>query len=351
MKRLLNRPFFIRLLHWEYWPFGVVYGPIIPIFLLLCVRVRSFFFYSAANPSIENGGFLMESKKKIYALMPEGSYPATLSFSAGASPAEALEALRRQQLGYPLIAKPDIGARGRGVRQLNSDADLARYCRESPLDFLVQERIDYPLETGIFYCRFPGEAKGRLTGIVSKQFLAVTGDGFSTIAQLLKREKRYILQLKSLEKMYGDKLHAVPANGEVLELVPFGNHARGACFLDDSHRIDEKLTNLIDAFCQQVDGFHYGRLDIRFRSWETFKEGLDFSVIELNGAGAEPTHMYDPKHNLFFAWKEIIRHWLILARISRQQHKTGVPYLSFRAGRQMFIENKKFEKKIAAINV
>jgi hypothetical protein len=31
---------------------------------------------------------------------------------------------------------------------------------------------------------------------------------------------------------------------------------------------------------------------------EELEQGINFSIVELNGA--EPTHIYDPKHSLFF---------------------------------------------------
>ena len=65
-----KKPFWIRLFHWEYWSFNTVYIPIYPVFIFLCLRARSFFFYAASNPKIKNGGFLGESKKDIYALVP-----------------------------------------------------------------------------------------------------------------------------------------------------------------------------------------------------------------------------------------------------------------------------------------
>lgn len=345
------KPFFIKLFNWEYWSFNTVYAPIIPIFLLLCARARSFFFFSAANPGIENGGFLMESKKKIYAIMPEGSFPATISFKAGVAGSDALQAIKDGGLDFPIIAKPDIGARGRGVRKLQTVADLSKYCSDSPLDFMVQEYIPYPLEAGIFYCRMPGAQTGRITGIVSKEFLSITGTGTHSIRQLLEQEKRFILQLPTLETIYGKTLEDIPAQGEIRELVPYGNHARGAKFLDASDQADAALHKQMDLICRNIPGFYYGRLDIRFCTWETLKSGKDFSVIELNGSGSEPTHIYDPRHSIFFAWKEIIRHWLILFRISRIQHKSGIPYMSFTEGRKMFRDNAAFEKMIEVIHV
>lgn len=43
---------FIRLTHWEYWPFSVVYAPLYPYWLLLVLRSRSFFFFNTSNPGI-----------------------------------------------------------------------------------------------------------------------------------------------------------------------------------------------------------------------------------------------------------------------------------------------------------
>jgi hypothetical protein len=76
-------------------------------------------------------------------------------------------------------------------------------------------------------------------------------------------------------------------------------------------------------------------------------EGKDFSIIELNGAGSEPTHIYDPAHSIFFAWKEIIRHWNILYKISRLNHNFHkLPYMKFGPGIQMLRENTRHFKLV-----
>ncbi len=351
IKRLQYHPFFIRLFNWEYWSFNAVYLLIMPVWAGLGIRARSFFFFSASNPAIENGGFLMESKKKIYDLLPEASYPKTIYFPVGSAPGAVAQQVKAAGFRYPLVGKPDVGGKGKGVKKLATEAELLAYAQWSPLDYLVQEFVPQPHEAGIFYYRFPGNATGRISGIVQKELLAVTGDGRSTMRQLLERDKRFILQLPVLEIMYGNALDDILPAGMQKELVPYGNHARGAKFLDHSHLTDERLTRSIDALCRNVKGFYYGRLDIRYNSWEELCQGKNFSVIELNGAGSEPTHIYDPRHSLFFAWKEIIRHWIILWRISRINHKKGVPYLTTREGLQMLKENRQFEQKIDTLYV
>ena len=348
IKRILHHPFIIKLSHWEYWSFNAVYGPVLIYWFWLCVKARSFFFFNTSNPTIKNGGFLLESKKEIYDIIPKQFYPSTLFFKAGVHPLELENALRNSALQFPLIGKPDIGGKGRGVKKLYNINELIEYAENSKVDFLLQEFIPFENEAGIFYCRFPNEAKGFISGVVEKEFLTVEGDGISTIEELLKKEKRFILQLAALRNAYGEKLQQVLRKDEKYLLVPYGNHARGAKFIDASKRINEALTDTIDKISKQIPGFYFGRMDIRFNTWEELAQGKHFSIIELNGAGSEPTHIYDPKHSIFFAWKEIIHHWNLLFKISRINHRLHkLSYMNFHSGMQMLRDNNRHIQMIS----
>jgi hypothetical protein len=287
----------------------------------------------------------MESKKEVYDLIPFEYYPATLFFKA-ASPLEGILALLKQRnLKYPLIGKPDIGMKGMMVKKLENENELSFYAENSKVDFLIQEYVPFKNEIGIFYYRFPNKEKGHISGIVKKEFLAVRGDGVSTVERLLLKNKRAILQLPTLRIKEKDKMNIVLQKEEELIIVPYGNHVRGAKFLDDSSLIDEKLTNTIDSICKKVNGFYFGRLDIRYNDWEELKQGKNFSIIELNGSGSEPTHIYDPKHSVFWAWKEIAKHWKILYRISKLNHQLqNTPYMTTRMGLDMFKQNSEYVK-------
>lgn len=348
MKKLLHHPFFIRLRHWEYWPFHVVYGPLYFYWLWLCLKARSFFFFNTANPSIKNGGFLMESKMEIYNLIPQSYYPKTILIHTGIRKAEIILQLANSGMKFPLIGKPDIGMKSLMVKRLEKVEDLLAYADQSKVEFLVQECIPYPHEIGIFYYRYPDKTTGNISGIVKKIFLSVLGDGRSTIRELIQKKQRAFLQRKALEKMYGKKLNEVLSQGEEFVLVPYGSHFRGAEFIDESFRIDAALTKVIDDICRQVKGFYYGRLDLRFNSWEELQQGKNFLIVEMNGTGSEPTHIYDPGHSLFFAWREIIRHWKILYRISRMNyHPEKMPFMSVKKGLEMLKENHAYVKLIA----
>ncbi|MGC4034622.1 MAG: hypothetical protein QM764_01585 [Chitinophagaceae bacterium] len=349
-QRILHKPFFIKLFHWEYWSMTAVYAFIYPVFVWLAIRCGFKYFFVAANPRIRYGGFLMESKKEIYDQLPEGLYPKTIFSKPVGDITNILQQIEKQQMNFPLIIKPDIGMRGLAAKKVETKEDLKTCVAKFDIDFLVQEFVPYQNEVGIFYYRYPGQERGNISGIVGKEFLSITGDGINSLLHLLQKDKRFVLQLDSLQKEYGDELNRILAKGENEVLVPYGNHARGSKFLDFSDRIDEELISVINEICLQVPEFHYGRIDLRYNTWEEVKAKKNFSIIELNGAGSEPTHMYDPKHSLFFAWKEIIRHWIILWKISRLNHRRGFAYMTFSEGSKMFRDNGSYVKKLEAVH-
>ena len=275
---------------------------------------------------------MAESKKAIYNLIPPQYYPKTEIINEGNTLQTVFSKFAELKLTYPIIAKPDIGLRGSAVRKIYNNSELADYHQKANFDYLIQDLIPFANEVGIFYVRYPNEKSGKITGIVSKEFLIVTGDGTSTIDQLIKENPRFELQRKVLVKEYGPQLFEVLSLGEQRNLVPFGNHARGAKFLDASDLITPKLTAMIDGICREIPEFYFGRLDIMYDTFNHLESGENFSIVEINGAGSEPTHIYDPKHSLLFAWKELLRHITYMYEISAINHKNGAPYLAYKEG-------------------
>ena len=288
----------------------------------------------------------MESKKEIYNLIPQQYYPKTELIYDGSSLEEIVDIIENACVKYPLIAKPDIGLRGSAVKKINSPEELKIYVEKANFDFLIQDLIPYKNEIGIFYVRFPNEIEGRITGIVAKEFLIIVGNGYLTARELIQQNPRYEMQSQKLQNEYGEKLNRVLAVGEEWNLVPYGNHIRGAKFIDGSHRINQKLTKTINEMCLQIPGFYFGRLDLMYNSWEELEEGKNFLIVEMNGAASEPTHIYDPKHSLFFAWKELARHITYMYKISEHNHKKGFPYLTHKVGMKEFFLHLEQSKKI-----
>jgi len=293
-----------------------------------------------------NGGFMMDSKAEIYDLIPQKYYPKTELIREGANFETVLKTIEKSQIKFPLVAKPDMGLRGSAVKKINNENDLKNYADKANFDYLVQDLIPFPNEIGVFYVRFPNQPKGKITGIVAKEFVIVTGNGRSTIEQLIKANPRYELQLENLQKEYGNTLNEVLPKNQKMNLVPYGNHARGAKFIDASDWISPEMTNALNEICLQIPGFYFGRLDIMYNTLSEFERGKNFSIVELNGAGSEPTHIYDPKHSLFFAWKELLRHIFYMYQISKINHKNGVSYLTHKQGLEQFRLHNQMNAKI-----
>ena len=343
----ISTPFFIKLFNWEYWNSNIINAPIFFYWIYLSIRARSLFFFNASNPSIENGGFVMERKSDIYTQMPQAFYPKTLLIEKGIAAAEIENLISKNNFSFPVIVKPDIGGKGRGVRKIESIADAIAFIQFADFPMLVQELVNYKYEVGIFYYRFPWQDKGQISGIVSKDFMTIFGDGKSTVEDLIKQNPRYVLQLNALEKMPEINLQEVLPAREEKVLVAFGNHARGAKFVDFSYKINTTLNITIDAICKQVPNFYFGRLDVMYKNWDDLEIGKNFSIIELNGAGSEPTHIYDPAHSIFFAWKEIAKHLKIMWQIAMYNHKVkNIPFIDFKTGIKMFKDLKKVEARL-----
>ena len=338
--------FWHKLTHWEYWPLHVVYFPIYLLYGYYSIKAKSICFFNAVNPSIKNGGLMMESKKKIYDLIPEKYYAKTVLIHPKTTSEEIKSLLKNRDLPFPLIAKPDIGLRGSAVQKIHSEKELLDYHKKANFDYLIQDFIAFPNEIGVFYVRYPNKNKGEITGIVSKEKLTIIGDGNSTIEELLNKTPRFQIQLKSLQEEYGAIYNTVLPKSKKLTLMPYGSHSRGAKFNDFSNIITPQLTESINKICLQIDGFYYGRLDIMYNTVAELEQGKNLMIVELNGAKSEPTHIYDPEHSLFFAWKTLAKHIKHMFEISQINHKNkGTPYLKYYIGiREMqahFLQNKK----------
>lgn len=81
---------------------------------------------------------------------------------------------------------------------------------------------------------------------------------------------------------------------------------------------------------QQADsGIFYGRFDLRCESLEALFEGR-INVQELNGCGAEPTHIYDPDYSLLKAMITQLVHWRHIYEIAYANKSYGVKFASQR---------------------
>ena len=95
------------------------------------------------------------------------------------------------------------------------------------------------------------------------------------------------------------------------------------------------LCESFDRISKQINGFYFGRYDLRCASLKDLEEG-NVQVVELNGCGAEPAHIYHPGASLWKGLRDLITHWRNMYLISKENHLRGMPYLSFREGKAIY---------------
>ncbi|HYG17700.1 MAG TPA: hypothetical protein VD816_02180 [Ohtaekwangia sp.] len=334
----------IRLRHWEYWPFGIVQFPLFFYYAWLSLRARSPVFFSAANPGIVMGGMFGESKYEVLRKIPQQYVPKTIRISLPVSPQALRSVVSEHRFAFPLICKPDLGEKGFRVSRIATESELTDYLSTTRLDFIVQELIDLPLEFGVFYARRPSDDKGKVISVVMKEMLAITGNGKDTLRDLILKNDRAKLQWKVLRDKFCAQLGEIVPAGTRVELVSIGNHARGTKFLDGSHLINDHLSSTFDTISRQIEGFYFGRFDIRCATLEDLYNG-NIKVMELNGCGAEPAHIYDPQYNLLKAIKVLFIHWRTIFIIARENVRRGAHYTTWREARMYY---KKFRQAVTS---
>jgi hypothetical protein len=342
--RIAQSNFFIKLKSWEYWPFGILQAPLFFYWIWLSLKARSLVFFSASNPGILMGGMFGESKFEVLEKLPVSVKPATILVRKQAGIDEIMTQMEQAGLRFPVIAKPDLGERGWMVKRLSSWSDLEAYVSAIKIDFLIQEYVDLPFEFGVFYVRYPNEPAGRVNSIVGKEMLSITGDGQKTLRTLILEKERAKLQWAVLQNVYKERLDEKPGANETIELISIGNHCLGTKFLNRNDLITAELSASFDQISKQVEGFYFGRFDLRTASCEDLALGR-VKVMELNGCGAEPAHIYQPGFSFLKALAVMFKHWSDIYRISIENHKHGVAYISHREARSIF---KKFKSLNAA---
>ena len=343
--------FFARLSRWETWHYLVKYIPIMPAWLWYCMRSRSFWFFTPSNPTLTFGGFEGESKKEMYDQLPPGTYPKTVLISHSIPVEKAEKIVIAHNFAYPFAVKPDVGMMGFMFRTITTKEEFQQYHKLMPADYLVQEFVDYPLELSVFYYRFPNEKKGNITGFIKKEFLSVTGDGHSTLLELISNYERVRFRIEEMKSKHKDKLNNIIPGGEVFYLSRALNLSRGGKLVSLAHEKDERLLKVFDDLSHYAGHFYYGRYDIKCKSIEDLKHGRNFSILEYNGCGAEPHHIYGNGNTLIEAYKIVLQHWKVLYSISKYNEKNGVEYWKFRKGYRFLRNAKKHFKQLKQLDL
>ncbi|MCX8472982.1 MAG: hypothetical protein ORN85_04970 [Sediminibacterium sp.] len=343
--------FWIKLLNWEYWSRNIVYTlPFFP-YVYCSIKARSFFFFSATNPAIFIGGMFGESKYDLYQLFPTSLQPDTVLIKEGENITELENFISSKNLHFPLIAKPDQGGMGWEVEKIENVSELQKYWVEHPIDIIIQEFIELEEEYSLFYYKIPGELKGNITSITKKTPLIIVGNGKQTLEQLVYENQRSIVLYYDFKARFESVWNEIVPENHKIIINAIGNHARGSIFINQTAKTNsadlKKLEVLIDNIVEKSPGIYFGRFDIKTKNFESLVQGKHFKIIEFNGAGAIPTHIFEPNFPFFAGQKQLIKHIHIMFKIANKLHKShGVKYISWNEYKKYFKLSNQYAQKV-----
>jgi hypothetical protein len=278
--------------------------PMVAQWLWLGLRHGSVTLPSSANPQITAGGLVGDTKSEYFYCMGPLARSRVADFvmlqaQGAASLPAALVAMREADLDFPVVAKPDLGWCGFGVRRINDEAALRDYLARYPRDaaLMLQQYLSEPGEAGLFYMRHPDQATGPLLGILLRHYPKVIGDGVSTIAQLVERDVRLQRTTQNVGHECSYEPNCVPAAGEIVRLSLIASTRVGGLYEDGSAHATAELTAAVEAIARDMPQFHVGRFDVRYLTLEHLRRG-QFTIMEVNGAGSEAVHAWDPKYSI-----------------------------------------------------
>ena len=311
----------------------LMYVPVVLQWLLLSIRYRSLSLPLIASPAVPLSGMVGVAKSAVFDgagefarrwILPWKIYDVT-DRAAADQAEDVVSLLASSQLDLPIVGKPNIGCRGAGVKLLRDKQALIAYIESFPVGGSIQfqQLSQWDAEAGVFYVRYPESDKGRITSLTLKYTPYVVGDGISSLRELIAQDPR-AGELKHLyEERHQQDWERVIAAGEPYRLVFSASHCRGAVFRDGRAYIDSRLERALDKIFDDIPGYYYGRLDIKFRDLEALRSGEDFEIIEINGASSESINIWDRDASLGEAVKTLLQQYSTLFKLGAANRKLG----------------------------
>ncbi len=318
------------------------YLPLVLQWLWLGLRHGCQTLPTVANPSMEAGGLLGESKFACLRLVgPRQAHwvarSACVTRIAGAA---GLRETRRRILGameemgldWPVIAKPDIGWRGIGVQRVDDEGAIERYLAGFPVGhrLVVQEYVAMDGEAAAFYVRRPGEPNGRIFSLTFRYYPFVIGDGKSTLRELILANPRTRWKAAIHLRSHSLQLERVPSASECVRLATIGSNRVGGLYIDGRTWVTPAMTERFEAIVRSMPEFWFGRFDLRFETVDRLQAGEGFLIVEINGAGSEAVHIWDPNLRLFDVFGTLFRQQALMFAIAEGNRRRGFMPLSVR---------------------
>ena len=300
------------------------------------VASGKFFFYTVNNPSMHYGGAFLDRKTTLLRQLREGWIPKGFSHTG------TLDQLPKG-IEFPVIAKPDKGVTGIGIKKCRSLDQLNAYLTAAgAMRVRIESFVDLPFEFGVMFYYHPRTKETEIS-IVEKRYPRVIGDGKLTLKTLIAQAARCNrkLRVEEIHHRLRKRLNEVPGNGEEIVLDYVGNGTNGSTF----HEVPmvgntENLRAFLVEELYVQAGICFTRMDVKAASLDALLAG-DFILIEHNGVKSEPLQIFIKELPISVRYKYYKHHFRTMRRISQQQRALGHEPVAFLEGIVEFYRQRK----------
>ena len=308
---------------------------------------RRFFFYTVNNPSMFYSGAFLDNKSELLSNLSPRIVPKGFSHKG------RIEKLPKE-IDFPVIAKPEMGVAGLGIKKCNNLLELNTYMSISGnVAVRIESFVELAMEFGVMFYYYPETGTSEVS-IIEKRYPRVIGDGLSTLDELVNFAtlKNQFIRRDEVKRRLVHSLNTVVEKGKVVILDYVGNASNGSSF----HSINESINHnklkkfLVEELYTQA-GICFTRMDIKANSAKDLLNG-DFIIIEHNGVKSQPLNIYIKEGTLINRYRAYKHHWRSMRLISDQQRALGHQTISFNEGiREFFRQKVKFKNISAAMSI
>jgi hypothetical protein len=322
-----------KLSFYEFWPTWLVYIPVGIQWLLLSIRYRSLTLPLLANPNLPLSGMVGVGKSELLGQAQGKCKQAILPWFTHTKndqpPSEQSKQIELQfaliETEFPVVAKPDIGCRGIGVKLVHDTQQLTEVLSHYPsgAKLMLQALSQYEPEAGVFYVKDPNAPSGRIISLALKYTPFVVGDGKSTLGELIEHDPRASQLLHLYQTRHQEMWNSVVEKDKPYKLVFSASHSKGAIFTNANHLITDELQTALNQIMAGLPEFHYGRLDVKFEDIEQLRNGQSIEIIEINSASSESLHIWDSSTPFLEAMRALMYQYQLLFQFGDTQRQRG----------------------------
>lgn len=282
------------------------------------------------------GGAFLDRKTTLLRKLREGWIPKGFSHTG------TLDKLPKG-IEFPVIAKPDKGVTGLGIKKCRSLDQLNAYLTAArAMRVRIESFVDLPIEYGVMFYFHPKTKESEIS-IVEKRYPRVIGDSERTLKTLIARAARCNrkLRLEDIHRRLRNRLNEIPGKGEEIVLDYVGNGTNGSTFQEVPMVGDtEKLRAFLIEELYVQAGICFTRMDVKATSLDALLAG-DFILIEHNGVKSEPLQIFIKELPVAVRYKYYKHHFRTMRSISQQQRELGHNPVSFLEGIVEFYRQQK----------